>query len=280
MRSKTERSRTIPPQRGRALCLFLVFLFAAATAADTISLRNGRTIRGNIVSQSRREVVIGTARGIQRISKDGIARIRYGDEPEPEETPTRDSRKGAAQPAEGGPSKKGRASKEDSGPVATRPVGRTSAAWRSLVLPGWGQWHSGRKWEAWLAGGAFWGTAIYAGAKNGRVGRLRSEYEASLTSSLLLSARATPLGTGAPVLLHAALSQSAFSRYDSAARTATSVSGLVAVVYALQVLHAAWAAPSATPLAIPREKSPSGVWWQGSVAPRGNGWAVSATWQF
>lgn len=63
----------------------LLLLLPASLLADRIILRNGATITGQIINQNEGSVVIRTRQGIKTISKATIARIQYGNLPDPEE---------------------------------------------------------------------------------------------------------------------------------------------------------------------------------------------------
>lgn len=69
----------------RRVLIALIFLFLPLSLlADRITLRDGQIINGRIVNQSRTNVVIRTANGVQNVSKDQIARIQYGEFPDAE----------------------------------------------------------------------------------------------------------------------------------------------------------------------------------------------------
>ena len=65
--------------------LLLFALFPVSLLADRIVLRNGAILNGQIINQNQGSVVIRTRQGVQTISKATIARIQYGDFPDPEE---------------------------------------------------------------------------------------------------------------------------------------------------------------------------------------------------
>ncbi len=66
---------------------------------------------------------------------------------------------------------------------AFMPDKRPGAAWRSIVFPGWGQYHKGQKGKAWLLGGAFWGSAFATGFSWLREEQARDDYLTSATAA-------------------------------------------------------------------------------------------------
>lgn len=55
---------------------------------------------------------------------------------------------------------------------------RPSAAWRSAILPGWGQFYKGQKTRGILLGGAFWGSLAATAVAVIKENDLRDKYEA------------------------------------------------------------------------------------------------------
>ncbi|HMW61977.1 MAG TPA: hypothetical protein PKA91_20125, partial [Leptospiraceae bacterium] len=56
-----------------------VFFLASALFADTVILKNGQTIFGNIVGQTRTDVQINVNGQVITLQKEAIRRIQYGD---------------------------------------------------------------------------------------------------------------------------------------------------------------------------------------------------------
>ncbi|MCB1138042.1 MAG: hypothetical protein KDK25_10965 [Leptospiraceae bacterium] len=67
--------------------VLLVFFFFLpfSLLADRVVLRNGQILNGQIINQNQTAVVIRTRNGVQTVAKAQIARIQYGDFPDPEE---------------------------------------------------------------------------------------------------------------------------------------------------------------------------------------------------
>ncbi|EMN69350.1 hypothetical protein LEP1GSC100_1505 [Leptospira interrogans serovar Bataviae str. UI 08561] len=111
----------------------LIILFPLSLTASTIVLKNGRTLQGKIINQSRTEVQIEVNGKLQTISKAEISEINLKD-PKKEESKKKEV-------------------------ITTRPPDHTNPtttqlSWqdtrwaitgRSAILPGWGQWKVGQK---------------------------------------------------------------------------------------------------------------------------------------
>ena len=63
----------------------LILLLPASILADRIILRNGAILTGQIINQNQTSVVIRTRQGVQTVAKSTVARIQYGNFPDPEE---------------------------------------------------------------------------------------------------------------------------------------------------------------------------------------------------
>src|SRR3989338_5790002 len=55
----------------------LVSVFASAAAADTVRLKNGRTITGHVVKQDAAQVIITTSSGSEAVAASDVESIRY-----------------------------------------------------------------------------------------------------------------------------------------------------------------------------------------------------------
>lgn len=71
-----------------------------------------------------------------------------------------------------------------SGPAYTRYVfvqdPRPGAAWRSMLLPGWGQFYKHQKTKGYILGGAFWGSLLAAGLSLVMENNARDDYLGSV----------------------------------------------------------------------------------------------------
>src|SRR3989338_9233780 len=57
----------------------LVSVFASAAAADTVRLKNGRTMTGHVVKQDAAQVIITTSSGSEAVAASDVESIRYSD---------------------------------------------------------------------------------------------------------------------------------------------------------------------------------------------------------
>lgn len=80
------------------LILSILFLFSLSLHADTIRLRNGTTLEGTIIAQTRTAITVRSDRGIQTVAKSQIASIKYGPV-KPKKTPAQLAREKAAKEA-------------------------------------------------------------------------------------------------------------------------------------------------------------------------------------
>lgn len=165
------------------LSVLLWFLLAQPILADRILLRNGQTIEGTIINQSRQQVVVRSAAGVKRIPKSQIRRIRYG-KTEPESRRPVIAKKEPEQKRE---SKKSNAAQKKADPepkpVVERPLDRTGVVWRSAVLPGWGHYAMKERTTGMLYGGAFLGSLIATLYYRDAALRYENKYHSTATDS-------------------------------------------------------------------------------------------------
>ncbi|EMO29322.1 hypothetical protein LEP1GSC170_1863 [Leptospira interrogans serovar Bataviae str. HAI135] len=108
-----------------------MILFSLPLTASSIVLKNGKTLQGKIINQSRTEVQIEVNGKLQTISKAEISEINLKD-PKKEESKKKET---------------------TTKPPINHPI-TTQSSWqdarwaitgRSAILPGWGQWKVGQK---------------------------------------------------------------------------------------------------------------------------------------
>lgn len=214
--------------------LFLVFTISLPLAASTITLKNGKTLQGKIVNQSRTEVQIEVNGKVQTIPKTEISEINLKD-PKKEETKkviTKQETKTEETPT----------------PSTWKETKWTITA-RSAVLPGWGQWKVGQKKWAAISLVLFAGAALYA---NNAREKAATEENAYKTNSIAITAltfsdpnlnpvtsdetvRTTALITR--VLTTAAATNPYFSNYDRATSQYNQAQWLLGAIYGLQLIH-------------------------------------------
>ncbi len=170
--------------------------------ADTVILRNGTTLNGKIIGQTRDMVRFQNEQGVQTINKIGIRRIIFGKEETPEETLKRqeearlkaeEQRKAqeaflkqqqelqgqAEEPEE--PPEQEEIPDEAEEPYEDSPATPfpRDAFWRSMLLPGWGQHHQERGPTGDIYGRSFAGAALGTLVAYGVFEQFRAQYEKS-----------------------------------------------------------------------------------------------------
>ncbi|AYV55661.1 LA_0442/LA_0875 N-terminal domain-containing protein [Leptospira kmetyi] len=213
----------------------LAFAISLPLSASTIILKNGKTLQGKIVNQSRTEVQIEINGKVQTISKTEISEINLKD-------PKKDDKKVVT--------------KQTETPKTEEPP--TRSAWketkwtitaRSAILPGWGQWKVGQKKWAAISLVLFVGAALYANNSREKAATEENNYK---TSSIAITVaafgdpnlnpvtsdetvRATALVTR--ILTTATLTNPYFSAYDRATSQYNQAQWLLGAVYGLQLIH-------------------------------------------
>lgn len=165
----------------------VVFLLSVSVVlGDTIYLKNGQVIQGQIISQDKDRVKFRSATGELIIEKNAIRRITYGDAPEkaPDEAKDQEAKQRLEEQKrlEAEKDEKEKAElerllaekekeleriKKECAPLKAEADARAAASkkfgsssiWRSAVLPGYGQIYRGDR----LRGGAFLGATLLTG---------------------------------------------------------------------------------------------------------------------
>lgn len=243
--------------------LLLAALFSVSTlAAETIFLRSGKTIEGQVLRQDRTKVVIRTAGGIQTIPKSLIRRITYGkdaaaiqkekeaqarkaeqerqaalrrqelerkqkeEELRKEQERKREEEERAAAAQKKSPSK---SAGKESGPNSGNLFGR---ALRSAVLPGWGHLYSGERATAYTYATTFALSLGYAFRARQSALTAKSDFDSTvLQNKLLLTIQPSF------ILLTPTLDGAAREAYEAKVRRSRVAVGLVGLVYVAQLAH-------------------------------------------
>ncbi len=147
---------------------FAVFVTAALSiSAETVLLQEGGSFRGKVVTQNQKTITIQTREGKRVIPKKEVLKVIYKDVNEAEEEKIRnleiqkleeeklskqkdqELKKRQMEEERLGKEKEEMDNKPLPPPLLKEPeVSRVGAFARSAVLPGWGQWASGRKFAA------------------------------------------------------------------------------------------------------------------------------------
>ncbi|MBE8362657.1 LA_0442/LA_0875 N-terminal domain-containing protein [Leptospira borgpetersenii] len=169
---------------------FVVFFSVVFTiSAETVLLQEGGSYRGKVITQNQKTITIQTREGKRVIPKREVLKVIYKDVNEAEEENIRnleiqkleeeklskqkDHELKKRQMEEERLRKEREAMEKNLPPPSPLPpkepeVSRAGALARSAVLPGWGQWASGRKFAAILYPTLFLAAAGYAVYENNR----------------------------------------------------------------------------------------------------------------
>ncbi|WP_426493693.1 LA_0442/LA_0875 N-terminal domain-containing protein [Leptospira interrogans serovar Grippotyphosa] len=215
----------------------LIILFPLSLTASTIVLKNGRTLQGKIINQSRTEVQIEVNGKLQTISKAEISEINLKD-PKKEESKKKEV-------------------------ITTRPPDHTNPtttqlSWqdtrwaitgRSAILPGWGQWKVGQKRWAIISFLLFASAALYANNCKEKAIAEENDYKINSTAITIAAfadpnlnpitsdetVRATALITR--IFTTAAATNPYFNSYDRATSQYNQAQWLLGAIYGLQLIH-------------------------------------------
>lgn len=173
-----------PKLKVRSIIFFLsamVLTPGLLFADQTILLRKGGKIIGNVVGQNEKTIVVQTESGKQNINKRDILKIIYKDITKEEESRIRKEEEKKVQE---NPQIVEEPILITPPPTSTEPGrSRWSAVWRSAIIPGWGQWYTDNKKEAWITGGAFLGSLAYAGYSRSEAESAKSKYDDAVSKS-------------------------------------------------------------------------------------------------
>lgn len=158
----------------------LLFMLPAVAVAETVTLRNGETLVGPILSQNAHSVTIRVNGQTRTILKTNVRRITYDDGrpaflPKTTSTPKTSDKKQS--PAV-----------QSSHPAQTSlPGNRQALLWRSAVLPGWGQHKDGRRIAGYVWGAGFGIAVLGAAEQSSNISTKRRAYESVVTGTLVTS---------------------------------------------------------------------------------------------
>ncbi|WP_206698709.1 LA_0442/LA_0875 N-terminal domain-containing protein [Leptospira stimsonii] len=221
----------------RILGVFFVFTISFPILASTVILKNGKTIQGKIVNQTRTEVQIEVNGKVQTISKTEISEINLKD-PKKEDI------------------KKVTTTKQPD--IKTEENQIASSTWkdnkwtitaRSAVLPGWGQWRTGQKKWAAISFALFAGAALYANNCRQHAAAEEANYKSNsvtITVAAFLDPTLNPVTSDETVrttalitrvLVTATATNPYFSTYNQATNQYNQAQWLLGAVYGLQLIH-------------------------------------------
>ncbi|MGE8665422.1 LA_0442/LA_0875 N-terminal domain-containing protein [Leptospira interrogans] len=215
----------------------LIILFPLSLTASTIVLKNGRTLQGKIINQSRTEVQIEVNGKLQTISKAEISEINLKD-PKKEESKKKEVI--TTQPP------------DHTNPTTTQ-LSWQDTRWaitgRSAILPGWGQWKVGQKRWAIISFLLFASAALYANNCKEKAIAEENDYKINSTAITIAAfadpnlnpitsdetVRATALITR--IFTTAAVTNPYFNSYDRATSQYNQAQWLLGAIYGLQLIH-------------------------------------------
>ncbi|WP_423790285.1 LA_0442/LA_0875 N-terminal domain-containing protein, partial [Leptospira ellisii] len=169
------------------LLLFLPFLLILTSqsvwGAQTILLKNGTSLKGDVTGQNEKTITVRTEDGsVKTFSKKSILKVIYKDVNDEEVKRIRQEEERKLQEAKTADEKK---KIEEQAVVVPEPVktggsrSRWSLVWRSAVLPGWGHWKAERKKTSIVYGSLFWGGVVFTAISANQIQQKKSEYDQS-----------------------------------------------------------------------------------------------------
>lgn len=216
--------------------VFLVFAISLPISASTVILKNGKTIQGKIVNQSRTEVQIEVNGKVQTISKAEISEINLKD-------PKKDDIKKVTT------TKQPEIKTEETPTSSTWKDNKWTITARSAVLPGWGQWRTGQKKWAMISFALFAGAAIYANNCRQHAAAEEANYKSNsiaITAAAFIDPTLNPVTADEAVrttalitrvLVTATATNPYFSSYSQATGQYNQAQWLLGAVYGLQLIH-------------------------------------------
>ncbi|EQA43649.1 hypothetical protein LEP1GSC050_1538 [Leptospira broomii serovar Hurstbridge str. 5399] len=214
-----------------AILTFALIYSSHLFAMQSILLRNGNTIKGDVITQNEKTIQVRGQDGkIVNVSKRSILKVIYKEV-------TKDEEKKIRQEEE-------RKVKEEPETVKEEPIiiippvptpvtpsrSRWSVVWRSAVLPGWGHIYAGRKTTGIVYSGLLVSSLGYAAVSAKHAHSAKSDYDqASLTSTLIFGNSSIGLGS---IYVSGKKSQ-----YQHDVKEYNNSLAIVGAVYLVQLVH-------------------------------------------
>ncbi|MCE9500878.1 MAG: hypothetical protein K8R21_10330 [Leptospira sp.] len=235
---------------GKYCFLFLVFLFTSPLFSETVLLRSGEILRGNVVEQSAKSLRLKLENGNEKvIDKDRILKVVYKSmsDLEAEKLHREELKIAKEREAATAREKEEQAAKKKSESdvrVATEerkrgPISKWGIVARSAILPGWGHWKAGERKKGIIYSSLFLGSGLISFFLSNTARHSQKEYDSLIIASNILSNqfRQTGLSSFADFSLSQKLSHSEKEAKQNAANFQYSL-GIVAIVYIGQLVHA------------------------------------------
>lgn len=254
----------------------IIFIFSVSSLlADRVYLRSGQQLDGAVVNQNKSEVTFRTESGqVQKIQKSEIVRIAYGNlTPEQKAAEEKQKQEEAARLAayqkQQAEAQRLEAERKEADRQAaakreeeirksqnakeqaqkTREQSKASenktlqprpqafgCAWRSALLPGWGQYACGQSRAAIEVGALFLGAGAYAAQQNALQRKALRDYDRQSLYGFVAFAQQGAIQTG----INYELVKQSKGEYHSRLRNYSQSLSILSVIYLAQVAHAFW----------------------------------------
>ncbi|MDV6235603.1 4-hydroxy-3-methylbut-2-enyl diphosphate reductase [Leptospira ellisii] len=217
----------------RFLGAFLVLAFLFPVTASTVILKNGKTLQGKIVNQSRTEVQIEVNGKVQIIPKSEISEINLKDpkKEDPKKVVTKQQETKTEEPS-----------------PAWKETKWTLTA-RSALLPGWGQWRMGQKKWAVISFALFAGSAFYTISSKQKADAEEANYKSNsvaITMAAFSDPTLNPVTSDSTVrdaalvarlIVTTTATNPYFESYNQAIQQYNQAQWLLGAIYGLQLIH-------------------------------------------
>lgn len=257
--------------------LFVIVFTSSSLLADRVYLRSGQQLDGAIVDQNKNEVTFRPESGqVQKIPKSDIVRIVYGN-PTPEqkaneekqkreeaahleayqkqiaeakrlETEKQEAVRKRAEQARDEEARKAQGLQEQNKQPENKPSqsqpSAAGCAWRSALLPGWGQYACGQTRSAIEVGALFLGAGAYAAQQNALQRNALKAYNRTSLYGYLAFAQQGNLQTA----IQYELTKQSKGEYRSRLRNYTQAVSVVGFIYVAQIAHAFWIGRPVSPV--------------------------------
>ncbi|PNV72096.1 LA_0442/LA_0875 N-terminal domain-containing protein [Leptospira inadai] len=212
-----------------AILTFALIYSSHLFAVQSILLRNGNTIKGEVITQNEKTIQVRSEDGkIVSVSKRSILKVIYKEV-------TKDEEKKIRQEEEKKIQEEPQAVKEE--PIVIIPPtpvapsrSKWSVVWRSAVLPGWGHIYAGRKTTGIVYSGLLISSLGYAALSAKHAHSAKSDYEQSSATSTLISGNSS-IGLGSIYV------SGKKSQYQHDVKEYNNSLAILGAVYLVQLAH-------------------------------------------
>nr|WP_156781824.1 hypothetical protein [Leptospira tipperaryensis] len=218
------------------LLLFLFFFSQSLWSAQTILLKNGTALKGDVTGQNEKNITVRLTDGsVKTISKKTILKVVYRDVNEEEAKRIRQEEEKKLKEAKSADEKKqieeeAIVAKPDFKVPHSGDRSRWSLVWRSALLPGWGHYKAERKKTAYVYGALFWTGIVATYSSAQKVTQTKADYDqASLNAQIL--------GGSSPLLAGQILTNGKRDDYKKAIDDYQKISAATAILYLIQLAH-------------------------------------------